>query len=377
MNFTRIKISWIYKTPLLMLIILTTIISLNSVNLVSEINLQKSLSVTPINTITDLIPQDMTQQSDNINLSRLIFEIYFDILPNDEDVEVTAHYTYQNEGNTSINNIINILDVNTVLVDRRLSSIVVSDSIGDLYYEWTIINDDHIINISLREPINYNEFYSYTISYLLEDAIQKSFETVQSFIFQWIITHHENIEQFTTVVTLPSKYELSNQSALEPNADYQSVDGKRFEWNDYDINEFETQIWIVRFQVYQAPITPQLPPKKGAWYGMIGTFFLGLLIGGFTIFYIIKSKTDIERKVIVETLLSPPEKEIIRIIKNENGVTTQSKICSISAFSKAKVSYYLNELESKGIVKKERWGRMNRIRIIDHSVDKAYVKQTE
>ncbi|MHA1586614.1 MAG: helix-turn-helix transcriptional regulator, partial [Candidatus Heimdallarchaeota archaeon] len=193
----------------------------------------------------------------------------------------------------------------------------------------------------------------------------------------WTLTQDEDMEQFTLIITLPAQYELYNQSALEPDADYTSVDGKRFEWNYYNIEENDIQIWIVRFQVYQTSTIPIPPPSKGAWFAMIGTFFAGLIAGGLTVFFIIKSRTDKERKEIVETLLSQPEKEIIRIIKNENGVTTQSKICSVSGFSKAKVSYYLNELENKGIVQKERWGRMNRIRIIDDSVDKAYVKETE
>lgn len=339
----------------------------------SEISLNDEQS----SALSKILPQDITAQSLNTNLSRLILEIFIEILPNGEDVQVSAHYMYQNEGNTSINNIINILDASTVLVESRLSSISISDAIGKLYYEWTIDEFTHMLNITLREPLEFQQFYTYTVSYLLEDAILQSFESLEEYVFQWSLTHDENSEQFTLIITLPTQYELHNQSALEPDAHYKSVDGKRFEWNYYNIIEDDTQIWIVRFQVYEISTIPPPPPTNAAWYGMIGTFFFGLIAGGLTVFFIIKARTDIERKEIVETLLSQPEKEIIRIIKNENGVTTQSKICSVSSFSKAKVSYYLNELESKGIVKKERWGRMNRIRIIDDSVDKAYVKETE
>ena len=327
--------------------------------------------------LSRIIPQDISAQNLNTNLSRLIFEIYLNILPNGEDAQVTAQYTYQNVGNNSIFNIINILNINTALVESRLSSISVSDADGELYYEWIINEYTHLLNITIREPLEFQQFYSYTITYLLEDVILQSFEVAEAFVFQWTLTQDEDIEQFTLIITLPAQYELYNQSALEPDADYTSVDGKRFEWNYYNIEENDIQIWIVRFQVYQISIIPTPPPGKGAWFGMIGTFIAGLIAGGLTVFFIIKSRTDIERKEIVETLLSQPEKEIIRIIKNENGVTTQSKICSVSGFSKAKVSYYLNELENKGIVQKERWGRMNRIRITDDSVDKAYVKESE
>ncbi|NPE08045.1 MAG: winged helix-turn-helix transcriptional regulator [Asgard group archaeon] len=368
-----LKASFLFLNLLLIVIVAVTA-SLPNENQINELEISHKDQYYPLSRI---IPQDITAQNLNTNLSRLIFEIYLDILPNGEDAQVSAHYTYQNIGNSSIFNIVNILDISTVLVESRLSTISVSDANGSLYYEWIISDLIHILNITIREPLEYQQRYSYSVTYLLENVILQSFEEAENFVFQWTLTQDEDMEQFTLIITLPAQYELYNQSALEPDADYMSVDGKRFEWDYYNIEENDIQIWIVRFQIYQMPTIPIPPPSKGAWFGMIGTFFAGLIAGGLTVFYIIKSRTDIERKEIVETLLSQPEKEIIRIIKNENGVTTQSKICSVSEFSKAKVSYYLNELENKGIVKKERWGRMNRIRITDDSVDKAYVKEVE
>ncbi len=368
-----LKTSFLFLN-LLLLAIITVESSLSNENQInkSEISLKDQNDA-----LSRIIPQDITAQYLNTNLSRLIFEVSLDILPNGEDAKVTAHYTYQNVGNNSISNIINILDITTVLTESRLSSITISDADGELYYEWIIDESLHILNIAIREPLEFQEFYSYTVSYLLEEVILQSFEVAEAFVFHWTLTQDEDMEQFTLIITLPAQYELYNQSALEPDADYKSVDGKRFEWNYYNIEENDIQIWIVRFQVQQISTIPIPPPSKSAWFAMIGTFFVGLIAGGLTVFFIIKARTDIERKEIVETLLSQPEKDIIRIIKNENGVTTQSKICSLSGFSKAKVSYYLNELENKGIVQKERWGRMNRIRISDDSVDKAYVKESE
>ncbi|MCK5159423.1 MAG: winged helix-turn-helix transcriptional regulator [Candidatus Heimdallarchaeota archaeon] len=373
------KSSIFLKTSFLFLnLLLLTIITVES-SLPYESQINKSeISLKDQNeALSRIIPQDISAQYLNTNISRLIFEIYLDILPNGEDAQVTAHYTYQNVGNNSIFNIINILDITTALTESRLSSITISDADGELYYEWIINEYLHILNITIREPLEFQEVYSYTVTYLLEEAILQSFEVAEAFVFHWTLTQDEDMEQFTLIITLPAQYDLYNQSALEPDADYKSVDGKRFEWNYYNIEENDIQIWIVRFQVQQISTIPIPPPSKGAWFAMIGTFFVGLIAGGLAVFFIIKARTDIERKEIVETLLSQPEKEIIRIIKNENGVTTQSKICSVSGFSKAKVSYYLNELENKGIIQKERWGRMNRIRITDDSVDKAYVKESE
>lgn len=361
----------------LILLLLATITAASSLPYESQIDKSEISLEDKNDALSRIIPQDISAQYLNTNLSRLIFEINLNILPNGEDALITAHYTYQNIGNNSIFNIINILDITTALTDSRLSSITIFDAEGELYYEWIINEFIHILNITMREPLEFQQHYSYTVTYLLEEAILQSFEVAEAFVFHWTLTHDEDMEQFTLIITLPAQYELYNQSALEPDADYKSVDGKRFEWNYNNKEENEIQIWIVRFQIQQISTIPIPPPSKGAWFAMIGTFFAGLIAGGLTVFFIIKSRTDIERKEIVETLLSQPEKEIIRIIKNENGVTTQSKICSVSEFSKAKVSYYLNELENKGIIQKERWGRMNRIRITDDSVDKAYIKEEE
>jgi uncharacterized membrane protein len=313
----------------------------------------------------------------NPNLTRIISEINLDILENGEDASISMQFTYYNGGLENVNYIVHAIDISTILIDSRVSSIMVKDAFGYLNYDWSFLGSINIINISLRIPLEPSKFTSFTILYLLEDAVVSNPDITVNYILQWTITFDEYIEQFSLIVTLPAQYELFNQSALEPIPNYQSSDGRRLEWNFYNVLENHDQTWIIRFQDYM----PEQPPistfKPIFWVSVVGTFLFGLIIGTITMFYILKFKTDTERQEIVETLLSQPEKEIIKIIKKQDGVTTQSKIVDLSGFSKAKVSYYLTELENKSIILRERWGRMNRIRIIDESVDKVYFSEDE
>lgn len=325
--------------------------------------------------------QDKLMNPDfNENLTLVIYDIFLDITPNGEDVLVTAHLTYQNHDITSIQNIVYSIEMQTPFVESRISSISINDALGFLYYEWEIVGSNHLFNITLREPLNQNQFTTLTIDYLIENAIFSSVDIIENFILQWTLTIFESAEQFTLVTTLPIDFVLSNHTtipALVPDADYKSIDSRRFEWKFYNVLKDAELSWIIRFQIYQEPTTPTTFPVGKIAGGIVGALFVGLLIGGLVVFFIFKIRTDSERKEIVESLLSDPEKEILRIIKDEKDVTTQSKICSESGFSKAKVSYYLAELEKKGIIARERWGRMNRVRIIADSYDKVYFDEVE
>ncbi|HUT80513.1 MAG TPA: MarR family transcriptional regulator [Candidatus Bathyarchaeia archaeon] len=370
--------NFVLRYNLIFLILLLIIVQINfQVNSVGSQNEsllnQKNISTMNIKSddkkITSLFNPS---QTNNPNLTRIIYDIYFTIHTNGKDVSISSHFTYQNVGEDDVNYIIHLIDLTTILVESRISTINVYDAFGILEYKWNINGNVNLVNVTLLNPIQENEYYSFTIDYLLEKAIIQNSDIVQSSILQWAITHDENIEQFSLILTLPVKYTLFNQSALDPEPDYKSADGRRLEWHFYNIINDLTQSWIIRFSIYETSNVPIDPIGKGFWLGLVATFIIGIILGGLAVFFILKSRTDTERKEIVETLLSSPEKEILRIIKNQNGVTTQSKITSESGFSKAKVSYYLTELENKEIISRERWGRMNRIRIIDGSVDKVY-----
>ncbi len=369
------KITYFASIVFLMSFIINT-------SFISAINFDYEDQSDSINATTnDQIPETKLLNPDyNENLTLVIYDKYLDILPNGEDVLVSAHLTYQNNNATSIRYVIHNIEILTPFVESRISSISVYDALGYLYYEWEITGINHLLNITLREPLDYNHFTTISVTYLIENAIYRSVDINDNFIMQWTLTMFYTVEQFSLVTTLPSDFVLTNQSeipALVPDADYKSIDNRRFEWNFFQILQDTELSWIIRFQFYREEIIPVTFPVGKIIGGIVGALLVGILIGGLIVFVIFKTRTDSERKEIVESLLSDPEKEILRIIKGKDGVTTQSNICSETEFSKAKVSYYLAELEKKGIIARERWGRMNRVRIIADSYDKVYFDKVE
>ncbi|NHJ46230.1 MAG: winged helix-turn-helix transcriptional regulator [Asgard group archaeon] len=348
------------------------IINTNSDYVLTDTDLLLSSNLS--NSDTKLIP---LLSNFNQNLTRILSEMYIDVLENGEDTFIENHFTYYNSGEEDVYFIIHVIDIITILAESRISSIIVYDAFGALSYKWDIQSSLHLINITLREALQPLSFVSFSISYALENAVISNPDITQNFILQWTLTFDEDIEQFSIITTIPSAFELVNQSAVDPFPDYKSADGRRLEWSLNNVLEDQSETWIIRFQMVEHTTIPENGFKPGFWSGLIVTFILGLLIGSLGMYFILKTRTDSERKVIVESLLSQPEKEILKIVKDEGGTTTQNKIVDLSGFSKAKVSYYVTELEKKKIISRERWGRMNRIKIIDDSVDKVFIADHE
>ena len=321
------------------------------------------------------VEKRVSYESSNPDLTRIAYQINIELEANAKDISFSSYSTYRNDENKTIENIVHIIDIDTIFVESRISTISVLDSQGELYFEWLVLPDYQLLNITLRNSLFEEQLTSFTVNYLLEDAVLSNPEILDNYIVRWSFTNHELSNQFSIILDLPAKFQLYNSSfvpALEPEADYVSIDGTRFEWNYHSLALEEILSWTIRFQVTtdQGQIEVYIPTY--VWILMAVLFLIGIIIGGLSVFFYMKTQVDVERTEIVDTLLSQPEKEILKIIKDEGRVTTQSKICSISGFSKAKVSYYINELERKEIISRERWGRMNRIRLVDESFDKVF-----
>ncbi len=72
------------------------------------------------------------------------------------------------------------------------------------------------------------------------------------------------------------------------------------------------------------------------------------------------------KKGILWQFLTDDEKRIIELIK-EHGSITQKEICEITNMSKPKVSRIVTELEDRKIIKKEKIGRINKLRLTEES----------
>ncbi|MFW9852828.1 MAG: helix-turn-helix transcriptional regulator [Candidatus Thorarchaeota archaeon] len=104
--------------------------------------------------------------------------------------------------------------------------------------------------------------------------------------------------------------------------------------------------------------------KVPIWIFVIGPL-LGLACGiGGTIWYMSR-KGRKEMKKIGEVFLSDTEKELLKIIIKNNGKISQRNLCTLTCYTKAKVSRNLISLEKQNLITREKWGRNYQVYVTD------------
>mgnify|MGYP001262110516 CR=1 FL=1 len=74
----------------------------------------------------------------------------------------------------------------------------------------------------------------------------------------------------------------------------------------------------------------------------------------------VKTNTDIIMK-----FLSPEDREVMRLIMEKEGMTTQSEIARLPHMSRLKAHRIVKKLEGRGIVHVEKYGKINMVRVVD------------
>ena len=126
-NKQRNPIRIISLSVILLLCILTLLLHTNNLNadkIENELAIKQSYD-----------PSKFLNANYNENLTRIFFELFVVIIPDDNDVSFTAHFTYQNSEITPINSIVHVIDITTILIDSRVSSIDAFDTEGNLFLQ--------------------------------------------------------------------------------------------------------------------------------------------------------------------------------------------------------------------------------------------------
>ena len=98
--------------------------------------------------------------------------------------------------------------------------------------------------------------------------------------------------------------------------------------------------------------------------------FSGLLVGTL-VYYILSEKIVLREKQlesntkIILKLLDSKEKFVIEKLLDENGKVYQSELNYLPGMTKVKTHRILEKLKSRGIIKKEKLGKINMIRLED------------
>ncbi len=95
---------------------------------------------------------------------------------------------------------------------------------------------------------------------------------------------------------------------------------------------------------------------------LIGSFIS--IVGGIGLINLLRKREKKEAKrEVIDTMVMPDEKLVIRELEGHHGEMTQTEIVRLTKLSKVKVHRVVKRLESLGIVKKYPFGMTNKIKL--------------
>ena len=101
---------------------------------------------------------------------------------------------------------------------------------------------------------------------------------------------------------------------------------------------------------------------------IMGLFGLG---SGVIVYSILSSTIEKEKKVvktnvgIIMKFLGNDDREIVKLLLEKGGVTTQSQISKLPGMTRLRAHRIVRKLEDRGVVHVEKWGKVNMVRVVD------------
>ncbi len=238
----------------------------------------------------------------------------------------------------------------------ELENLRISDALGELNFSTSVRSGKTYVTVIFRKPLEPAKNQTIVYEYIHAKSIQR--RDGNSFILTYTQAILANVKNFKLVVFLPESYVLSQEGMIPTSKDILS-DGRSviLIWEILEPipaelkGDFKVVVFYERLGWY-----PNI-------YHVVASLFL--IIGG--AFYAYRrKKTRIEEakkeKEVYDKIdiLKEDEQSILRIIIENNGID-QREVIRSTGFSKAKVSKILAELEKRGAIRKEQYGRRNKI----------------
>lgn len=274
------------------------------------------------------------------------------------EVEVAAESALQQEISLTIFN-----DYNTALTELsypfagEVNILRVYDSSGDLSFSFAYRGGKTYITCTFRNPLPSGKNYTITYKFITPKQIEP--QEGNAYLLSTTYSLLANVRNFELDVILPEGYGLMKPGAI-PEPTKVSSDGRRVILS-----------WDVR-----EPIPPWLREFKVAvryewlgWYFNYYILLLGIAIMGLIFAYRYLKEEGISiadildrKKYLIDKIeiLKEDEQVILKLIVEQDGVD-QREIQRKTNFSKTKVSKILSELEKRGNIRKEPYGRRNKI----------------
>jgi uncharacterized membrane protein len=235
-------------------------------------------------------------------------------------------------------------------------NVKVYDSEGDLDFSVSVRGGKKYITVTFRDPLGPGAKKSITYEFGPIKTIQV--REGNSYILTTAQTILANVKNFKLVIFLPEGYVLSPEGAVPRSKDILS-DGRS----------------VILIWEMQEPIPAALKGdfkvvvfyERVGWYPNVyhvGVFLAAVLVALIYAFMRRRpSKREPPKKVGLQgflDILKEDEQRILKIIIDQDGID-QREIQRLTDFSKTKVSKILTELEKRGAIRKEPYGRRNKV----------------
>lgn len=264
------------------------------------------------------------QSINNYSIQKI--EINFDI-HEDKSVSQSTRFYFESSVSGFVNYTLN----------ENVKNIVISDSVQQLNYSIEKINDGYNLEIFLKDPTS-----TLTLSYTVNGIIFTS-DQVDHFFTEF--SFGNEIPYINVTLSLPAGYGLYENS-YHPATAVTSSDGKRIilAWNESNVT---TGLFSVKF-IRLNQQNDMLP------------FFI-IILSGLSVLlvflYIFFRKRAREEFLIG---FRQDEQKAIKYLE-EKKMAMQRDLQSEFKFSRAKATRIVMRLEERGLLRKQRYGRTNKL----------------
>ena len=279
-------------------------------------------------------------------------EIRVDIISVD-DIFCKESFIIENIDNNS-------LDTIPLWFNHSISSLKITDINGSLLYNWKVFEtSSNYVEVNLRKNISLNEIASFSVEYELLKDIPLITSEKNYYLFEFYASITYSTSVLDIEYSLPeNSFVHQSEGSVYPNNAIQQIDYNRItvSWQSNNVSAFSNPLFYVKFD---EPIIED--ENRGFFEKALNLFLSGLFLGFFLgisfLSWFARYKEKRAKKQLGLSLLDDNQKELIKIIYEHNGKISQKEMCSVTGFSKSKISRNLIPLEKRGLIYRERWGR--------------------
>lgn len=224
---------------------------------------------------------------------------------------------------------------------------------------------------TLNVPLNCKKC-NLTISYTFNNAIKE--EKSETLMFSRTIDFPSIPKQMDYVVSIPPAHIIDSikgksEPPIVPPASGIETDGKSIIITWSKENPSLPQRYFIKYQSHEGFRESLLGVKEELQEGAVQLLILTSLILGLFIGIVIQShyskkykKRDVS--FVPSTLLSPDERIALKLLGKNKNKMNQKEIGKQLNWSKSKVSAIMSNLQYKEIIKKEKFGRNYKVKVI-------------